>query len=227
MATQATQNFEATGQSSGLAGMLWALADKEGSRNHRYLDTDALFVGRNAARNLADVVHYLCTLHGRHPGVVDHAGTHTVHPAARDWLKGAAMGFSFERKFLTQLVVAAGPLPSTPGQAECESAVIGQRHSLDMLATSDRSGCSFGAAVALVLDWHAVRAVLDKAATKLGVDAPDCAIPSRDSTILVATSVADTPPVERALIFGAQQLFGQHRGLWDLIEARQIARGDH
>ena len=227
MATQATQNFETTGQSAGLSAMLSALADAEGSRNHRYLDTDSLSVGRNAARNLADVVHYLCTLHGRHPGVIDHAGTHTVHPAARDWLKGAAMGFAFERKFLTQLVVAAGPLPSTPGQAECESAVIGQRHALDMLATSDRTGCSFGAATALVLDWQAIRTVLDKAAQRLGVEAPDCALPTFDSTLDVALHVADSQPVERALIFGAQQLFGQHRGLWDLIEARQIARGDH
>ncbi len=30
--------------------------------------------------------------------------------------------------------------------------------------------------------------------------------------------------LERAMLFGAQQLFAQHRGLWDLLEARASAR---
>jgi hypothetical protein len=29
------------------------------------------------------------------------------------------------------------------------------------------------------------------------------------------------------MTFGAQQILNQHRGLIDLLEARQIARGDH
>jgi hypothetical protein len=38
--------------------------------------------------------------------------------------------------------------------------------------------------------------------------------------------VNDGPAMERAISFGAQQLFSQHRGLWDLLEARCVARGD-
>jgi hypothetical protein len=30
--------------------------------------------------------------------------------------------------------------------------------------------------------------------------------------------------MERAMLFGAQQVFAQHRGLWDLLEARTSAR---
>jgi hypothetical protein len=35
---------------------------------------------------------------------------------------------------------------------------------------------------------------------------------------------AGTPAIERAILFGAQQLLVQHRGLWDLLEARAEAR---
>ncbi len=222
MATQAAQNL-----GSNATEMLRSLAQAEGSAGHAYPRNIALSQGRLASRNLADVVHHICALHGRMPGVVDHAAQHTVHEAARAWLIKATDGFANERLYLTKLVVAAGPLPSTPGQAESESAVIAQHHALDMLAQSDRKGCAIGAATALVLDWYGVRPLLDKAALRFGVDAVSCTLPSIDDTVAVLTAISETPAVERAVVFGAQQLLGQHRGLWDLLEARQIARGEH
>jgi hypothetical protein len=36
-----------------------------------------------------------------------------------------------------------------------------------------------------------------------------------------------SPAMERAISFGAQQILAQHRGLWDLLEARQLARGEY
>ena len=57
---------------------------------------------------------------------------------------------------LARLVVAAGPMPSTPNHAEAESAINTQRHALDMLSQSDRNGCAIGAAFALALDWAAM-----------------------------------------------------------------------
>jgi hypothetical protein len=199
----------------------------DGSGAHRYVASPELLSGRFATRNLADAIHYLCTLHGRHPGVVDLAATRTAHDGARGWLIQAVDGFAAERGALTKLVVAVGPLPSTPGQAESESAVNGQRHALDMLAQSDREGCALGAALTLVLDWKAVRNVMDVIANRLGVEIASPILPSRGETLAVASSVAGTPAVERALAFGAQQILGQHRGLWDLLEARQIARGEY
>lgn len=207
--------------------LLSRLVDAEGSAGHRYLVSPDLNSGRFATRNLADAIHHLCTLHGRHPGVLDHAAVHTVHTAARSWLIHAVDGFVNERAVLAKLVVAVGPLPSTPGQAESESAVNGQRHALDMLAQSDRDGCALGAAMALVMDWQAVRGALDTIANRLGVMIPETDLPSRHETMTVAGNVATTPGIERAMAFGAQQLLGQHRGLWDLLDARQIARGEY
>jgi hypothetical protein len=209
-----------------LADMLVSLTRAEGTSGHGYVTSDELRGGRYATRNHADAAHYLCLLHGRHPGVVDFAATHTVHSAARDWLLQAVDGFARERTYLTQLVVAAGPLPSTPGQAESEAATHAQHHALEMLAQSDRVGCAFGAAAALVMDWKAVRTMLDRAADRFGIDVPAFTLPSEDETLEVAVAISDSAGVERAIGFGAQQLFGQHRGLWDLLEARQIARGD-
>src|SRR3546814_18476999 len=78
-------------------------------------------------------------LHGRHPGVIDHAAMRTAHNDARGWLIQAADGFADERTYLTQIAVAAGPVPSTPGQSDSEAAMLSQRHALAMLAQSARS----------------------------------------------------------------------------------------
>lgn len=199
----------------------------DGSSGHRYLASDALRTGRNATRNLADVIHHLTLLHGRHPGVVDHAALHTAQPEARAWVLAVTNGFARERVYLIKLTVAIGPIPSTPGQAETESAVLAQHHALEMLAQSDRVGCAFGAAAALIADWHRIRGLLDFAADKLGVERPDAQLPSVQQTDALVTTMAVSPAVNRAIIFGTQQLLAQHRGLWDLMQARQIARGDH
>jgi len=203
------------------------LVAAEGSGLHTYVQSDVLLKGGYATRNLADAIHYLAALHGRYPGVVDMAATRTAVPAAGQWLITAVDGFAVERKYLTKLAVAAGPQPSTPGQAECEAAVIGQRHALEMLAQSDREGCAIGAALALVRDWHAIRAVLDVAANRLSVTIPAFTLPDADSCHEIALAVRTSPGVERAMAFGAQQLVSQHRGLWDLLEARQLSRGEY
>ena len=214
-----------TARSEQIADLLVSLVDAEGSAGHRYPRAESLTAGSEAIRNLADAAHYLCVLHGRFPGVIDHAASKTSHPAALGWLSAAAEAFAAERALLTRLAVATGPLPSTPGQAECEAAVLQQRHALEMLAQSDRAGCALGAAFALALDWTAVRSVLEAAARRVSIAPGDCALPGEEETRTVAMIVADNPSFERAMSFGAQQLLAQHRGLWDLLEARQAARG--
>lgn len=215
-----------TQNSAGFADTLTALVGAEGSGEHRYAASEALKAGRETARNLADVVHYLCALHGRHPGVVDHAAIRTALPAARHWLLQAADGFTVERTYLTRLVVAVGPLPSTMGQDKADAAVEGQRHALDMLAQSDREGCALGAAAALVIDWHDLRPVLNRAAERFGVAPAPNTLPSAEETAALITVVSGEPRVDRALHFGVDQLLTQHRGMWDLLEARQATRLD-
>ncbi len=220
--TIASQSSTATTNS-----LVAALVATEGSGMHRYVTSHDLLAGKHSARNLADAVHFLCILHGRHPGVADHAANHTANHEARVWLIDSVDAFIRERTFLTRLVVAAGPLPSTPGQAESESAVHGQRHALDMLAQSDRNGCALGATMALSLDWPAIRSVIEAAAKRFSVDVPASILPSADETCILAANLSTSQPFERAISFGAQQILAQHRGLWDLLDARQIARGEY
>lgn len=178
------------------------------------------------ARDVADAVHLICMLHGRHPGIIDYAIMRALPDDPSGWLKAAHRAFTDERAYLARLASAAGPLPSTPGQAESEAAVVAQRHALDMLAQSDRSGCAVGAAVALVMDWPAIRLILDVAAQRFGVDCMSVDLPDAVLTEAFVGTYARTPSVERAVAFGVQQVLAQQRGLWDLLDARKSAR-DH
>ncbi len=207
-----------------IADVMATLVAADGTAAHVY---SAALLSPSAGRsiaNQADAAHYLCMLHGRHPGVIDHAATRTTDNAARAWLVQAAQGFSAERSFLTQVTVVVGPLPSTAGQSECEATVIQQRHALEMLAQSDRRGCAMGAAIALALDWQAVRALLDSAALRVGVEPKPCLLPSRAATLAMADALATDDAAVRAIHFGARQLLRQHRGLWDLLQARAAVR---
>lgn len=210
-----------------ISRILEALVAADGTAAHAYAHRASTGVARDALlglADLADAAYYLCMLHGRHPGVIDHAATRSADNAARAWLIQAADAFGTERAYLTQVSVAAGPAPSTAGQADCETTVGQQRHALDMLAQSDRRGCAMGAAMALVLDWRAVRHVLDMAAIRTGLEPHPCALPERAATLDVARAIGGDDSVDRAIQFGARQLLNQHRGLWDLLAARADVR---
>ena len=182
--------------------------------------------GPLAARDLADAVHLLCSLYGRHPGLVELALGHAPAGPVRDWLAQASDAFERERLYLVRLTAAVGPLPSTPGSAETESVLGAQRHAIETLAVSERRGCALGATTALVADWAAVRAVLDRAAARMGVEVPACSLPDREAVVAVIHAGVDGLAAERALRFGGEQLLLQNRGLFDLLEARADARGD-
>jgi len=182
--------------------------------------------GPLAARDLADAVHLLCSLYGRHPGLVELALGHAPAGPVRDWLAAASDAFERERLYLVRLTAAVGPLPSTPGSAETESVLGSQRHAIETLALSERRGCALGATTALVADWGAVRLVLDRAALRMGVEVPACSLPGADAVAAVIGAAVDGLAAERALGFGGEQLLLQNRGLFDLLEARADARGD-
>lgn len=192
------------------APSLAALVARDGSAAAPYFLT--LCRPGVVARDLSDAVHGLCSLHGHHPGLIDHVAARADPDA--DWLTDAAGTFAGERAWLARLIAAAGPLPSTPGQGEAQAAIAGQRHAFDTLARSDRAGCSLGAAAALLLDWAAIRRVLDLAAERFGVEPP----PFHPVTPALAASH------QRAALFAAHQVLAQHRGLWQLLESRAAAR---
>jgi hypothetical protein len=217
-ATAAQAGGARTGQ------LLLASAAEQGSAAHPYLIETKPLKGGDASRDLADLIHFLCALHGRHPGVIDHAANRVTDPEARRWVGTALEGFAEERGFLARLAAAAGPIPSTHGAADSDNALRIQRHAILMLAQSERQGCALGAAMALVLDWQALRVLMDAAAARFGVPAPACSLPDPAATGAVADAVGRTAAVERALLFGAQQILVQHYGLLDLLETRQQAR---
>jgi hypothetical protein len=219
----ASASVETAGGPQTGALLLERLAE-HGSGAHSYATGAGLLKTPTAGRDLADLIHYLCVLHGRYPGLIDHAAARVVEPEARAWLTNATYAFAGERAYLARLAVAAGPVPSTPGAGGSDAAVLGQRQAMETLALSERRGCALGAAMALVLDWAAIRDCLDAAARRFGVDRPDYPAADRDAVVRLADDYGSEPQVCRALLFGAQQILVQHHGLWDLLEARQQAR---
>ena len=218
------QLIQPRAQTRSAAEMLDALVASNGTGAHAHVRSGALSSGADALRNLADAVHFICLLHGRHPGVIDSAARKAVDPASRPWLDEAAEAFAKERAFLTKIASEVGPMPSNKVKAQSEDAVAAQRRALDMLAESDRHGCAVGAAIALTLDWRTIRVLLDISAQRLDMTVPSCTLPDLRETARLAGTIADSPAVERAMTFGAQQLIAQHSGLWDLMAARAASR---
>jgi hypothetical protein len=199
----------------------------EGSARHSHLFALLEGAGRHSGRDMADAVHLLCSLYGRYPGLVEIALQRCPKGPVRDWLSHASDAFERERLYLVRLTSAVGPLPSTPGAAETEASLVAARHALETLATSERDGCALGAATALVCDWWAVRRLLDRAAARVGSEAPAPSLPDEGSVVAIVDRAADSPGTARALAFGGEQLVLQHRALCDLLEARAEARGEY
>ena len=198
----------------------------EGLARHSHLSALLEGTGRHAGRDLSDAVHLLCSLYGRYPGLVEIALQRCPNGAVREWLTHASVAFERERLYLVRLTAAVGPLPSTPGAAETEASLVAARHALETLAMSERDGCALGAATALVCDWWPVRRLLDRAAARVGIEAPAPSLPDEASVVDVVDRSAISPGSARALAFGGEQLLLQHRALFDLLEARAEARGD-
>jgi hypothetical protein len=93
-----------------------------------------------------------------------------------------------------------------------------------MLSSSARNGCSLGASLALVLDWPGLSAVLAAAGARFGQEMAMPDFPSDTDVETLVSTLTGNPGVERAVLFGAQQLLAQHRGLFDLLAARAEAR---
>jgi len=199
----------------------------EGIARHPYLNALLESSGRHSGRDFADAVHLLCNLHGRYPGLIELALQRCPKGAVNEWLVRASDAFERERLYVVRLTSAVGPMPSTPGAAETEASLVAARHALETLAMSERDGCALGAATALVGDWWPIRRLLDRAATRVGIESPAPSLPDEASVLAVIEQGAPTPASARALAFGGEQLLLQHRALLDLLEARAEARGEY
>ncbi|MDO6412993.1 hypothetical protein Q4F19_01225 [Sphingomonas sp. BIUV-7] len=205
-------------------GLLTSLVAGEGSATHAWLHSAELNAGPLATRNLSDMLHLLTMLHGPQPGLIELVAEHNIWPGGDAWLADAVRGFAAERGNLGALIVAAGPVPSTPGEAATVSAVIAQRQAMATIARSDRFGCAIGAVAGLLFDWLPIRAALETAAARLGVDFTAPRLPSEEDTADMLAAMPDRERLERTLVFGARQILLHHQCLLDLLATRAGAR---
>jgi hypothetical protein len=172
---------------------------------------------------LADIAHFMAISHGRHPGVVDHAADKMVDQSARQWVVEATQGFAVERDLLNQMIVAAGPIRRHADQDKITALLGTQARSFELLATSERTGCAAGAAIAFVIDWQLTRPLLERVALALEVEPNKCRLPSIEDSSQLVFNLSTSPSIERALAFGSAQILAQQSGLWRLVAARHSA----
>lgn len=179
--------------------------------------------GKSArAALLADISHFMHISHGRHPGLIEYAAQKIVDDAARDWLVQAIDGMLGERAFLNRLTVTAGPIRRLNSQNKVNALVESQAKNFQMLATSDRKGCSAGAAITFVLDWQQTRPLLDIVAHEMGLAPTPVNLPPVAECAKLAQKLDQAEGYRRAMAFGANQTLAQQRGLWQLIVARHV-----
>lgn len=206
-------------------GTIAALAASDGCARHPHVAH--LTAPNSAGRDLADAIHVLCAVHGRTGNLFDAAARNPIPTIDQAWIVDAAAAYADERAYLAALTAAVGPLPSTPGQPESDSAFVALRHAFDTLAESGRTGCAMGAAIALLIDWQTFRRIFDAAAARVGMEVQPCQLPVETTIVRIGPPTDASPALQRAMRFGAQQTFAQHRGMVDLIAARANAREAH
>jgi len=173
---------------------------------------------------IADIAHYLCVAHGRHPGIIEHAASKIIDETSREWLLKAADGFARERIFLAELTVAAGPITRIVGQDETDMLIVNQAKQYHMLASSDRKGCPLGAAASFILDWYNIRQLLDIITLQLSMSAPEMKLPTITDTIQLLDEYANSDSIVRAITFGSDQILSQQRAFWNIIQSRSTSR---
>lgn len=174
--------------------------------------------------DLADIAHYLCILHGRYPGVLDHLADRYIGTSHYDLLAHLAQQFTSERALLTNMTVAAGPITSLTGEDSSGTAIEQMRSAIDLLARSDRHGCTLGAAAALFSDWLIWRPALDAMMPRLNLRPPFFEIADEFEKLCAIIAEKDDPREMRAILFGMDQLYHQHDQFWLLLERRQRLR---
>ena len=180
--------------------------------------------GRAVGLDLADAIHWLHQLHGGATGLIDGASLRARSPDERAFLLRAFDAWQCERRALSALVVAVGPIPSTPGQLADEATLVTLAAAITTLGSSDRAGVSLGAATALAVEWHGLRGLIDRAADRFAATIPACDLADRAELLASVAGFVDAPGVERAVRFGAAQLLHQHDAFVVMLQRRSSAR---
>ena len=88
----------------------FARVNDYGCVRHPHLQALIEGTGPHSGRDLADAVHLLCSLHGRHPGLIELAYTASPDRGANAWFARASESFERERLYLVRLTSAVGPI---------------------------------------------------------------------------------------------------------------------
>lgn len=166
---------------------------------------------RSAPR--VDALHFFALLHAERPSVADIARDAASEGPAGDWLRDFATHFQTERLWLARAAMDTGMPARDAAFSRQRIIVADQRDAMLTLARSDRAGCALGAAAALAADWPRLRGALggEPSAPQFG-------------GLVEAIAQAAAPLSRRAILFGAKQMAGIHRAIWDLLEAREGVR---
>lgn len=206
-----------------LRALFIELLQNQGSSQHpfqRRLRADG-FVELDSA--LIDAVRHIAFIHGRFPGLFEEAQRNSPPSAEYSgWLRAMAADFSRERLMLAKLLAHSPSSQAQPTSIAEQLSFEAFGRDLLALSRSERPGCALGAAIALALDWNSIRAVLDRASALFEYSAPPTSMPS-DEEIFEKLVNLD-PALERALLFGANELLLRHERLWGILEARHWAR---
>ena len=179
---------------------------------------------RSAGLDLADAIHALAHLHGGSTGLIDNASLKARSGEERAFTVRAMDSWRCERKALSILTVAAGPLPSTPDDRADQERAAALVSAVAALGSSDRAGVTLGATAALIIEWHGWRGVIQRAATRFAATIPRCELPGIGEVLATVAGFIDTPALERAATFGARQLLNQHGALVTMLEDRARRR---
>ncbi len=207
-------------KAGGLDPALFAL----GAGEHPWVARLASDTGRSSGLDLADAIHGLAQLHGGAAGLVDGASLKARSVAERAFLTRAFEAWQCERRALSVLSVAVGPVPSTPGHVGEGANAASLASAIATLGSSERTGVTLGATAALMFEWHGLRPLLDRAANRFGATIPSCQLQDLAELLATVAGFIDTPAIERAAAFGARQLLRQHREFIAMLERRAQAR---
>ena len=167
--------------------------------------------GPSLDRARADAVHFFALLHVRPPGAATTSAAADSH-----WATGFAASFSHERRWLADISLIAEPPRPSPDLGRHEALLRDLHSAMTRLVRLERPGAALGALAALAADWPALCAAL--------AGAPLAAVPELGMCAAEIAVLAADPATARALRFGADQMAGVHRAVWDLVEARQAIR---
>lgn len=138
---------------------------------------------------------------------------------------------------IRQLAVAVGPTRLRAGLTTSEANALAHRRRIEILLTSERSGCAFGTGTAVSLSWLRVAGLISHILQNAPSGQPAIVIPGLDAmahqppaptpalTEYLA-AVAEDPAARRGLLFGIGQALTLQVTFWSMLaeRARSLSR---